>query len=115
MKKRERVEGVKIFKIQTKFLRGAFAFPGLGIFINENFATNKNLHRHEFGHILQFRKYGFLYFWFKIAPASLKSAHHSRKNPNHIHMNTWTEQNANELAYNYFGNPADWDFINFPV
>ncbi len=115
MKKRKRIEGIKIFGIQTRYLKGAFAFPGMGIFVNKNYATNKNLLRHEFGHILQFRKYGFFYFWFKIAPVSIKSALHSRKRPNHIHMNTWTERNANELAYNYFDKPADWDFYNYPV
>ena len=115
MKERKRFENIKIFSISPFCLRGAFAFPGIGIFVSENFAANLNLFRHEFGHILQFRKFGFFCFWFKIAPVSLKSAHLSRKNQNHRHMNTWTERNANELAYNYFGKPADWDFINYPV
>ena len=115
MKKRKRFENIKIFSIPSYCLRGAFAFPGIGIFVNENFTANKNLYRHEFGHILQFRKYGFFYFWFKIAPISVKSSYNSRKRPSHIHMNTWTERNANELAYNYFDKPTDWDFVNYPV
>ncbi|MDO9152409.1 MAG: hypothetical protein Q7U47_01650 [Paludibacter sp.] len=115
MIKHKSIEGVKIFRIRTEFLKGAFAFPMLGIFIDIRLAENINLLRHEFGHILQFRKYGFLYFWFRIAPASIKSAFLSRKNANHIHMDTWTERNANQLAYNYYEKPADWDFGNYPI
>lgn len=115
MIKRSRIEGVKIFGINTKFLKGAFAFPFVGIFVNKRNVANINLLRHEFGHILQFRKYGFFYFWFRIAPASIKSASSRNLKSNHKHMDTWTERNANQLAYKYFNEPVDWDFNNYPL
>ncbi len=70
---------------------------------------------HEFGHILQFRKYGFFVFWLKIAPVSFFSALKSRVNPRHQHKFTSTEIDANVLAYNHFGKPADWNFDQFPL
>lgn len=109
------IEKVKIFYFPKFLLKGAFAFPGIGIFVNEIYTGNKNLLMHEFGHILQFRKYGFFVFWLKIAPASFFSAMKSRIYLRHQHKLTHTEIDANLLAYNYFNKPADWNFGQFPI
>jgi len=110
-------EGVAIFVVNTKsFNRGAaMTIPGVGIFVGLNHSQNTDLLRHEFGHVLQFRQKGFFYFWLKIVPASLRSAFLSSKRENHIHMHTWTEYTANQLSYEYFNRPSDWNFINFPL
>ncbi len=110
-----RIENVRVFSIPSYLLKGAFAFPGVGIFVNEQVQGNYNLLRHEFGHILQFRKYGFLFFWFRIAPVSLFSATRSRLCKQVNHKDTWTEKNANKLAFDYFNQPANWIFLNYPV
>lgn len=110
-------EGVTVFIINIKsFNRGAaVTIPGVGIFVGKKHSQNIDLLRHEFGHILQLKQNGFFYFWFKIAPASLRSAFLSSKRENHIHMHTWTEYTANQLSYEYFNRPYDWDFSNFPL
>lgn len=110
-------EGVTVFAVNTKsFNRGAaVTIPGVGIFVGRKCFQDKDLLRHEFGHVLQFRQKGFFYFWFKIAPASLRSAFLSSRKQNHIHMRTWTEYTANQLSYVYFNRPSDWDFSNFPL
>lgn len=110
-------EGVTVFIINIKsFNRGAaVTIPGLGIFVGKKHSQNIDLLRHEFGHMLQFRQNGFFYFWFKIALASLRSAFLSKKRENHIHMHTWTEYSANQLSYEYFNRPYNWDFRNFPL
>lgn len=110
-------EGVTVFVVNTKsFNRGAaVTIPGVGIFVGRKSFQNVDLLRHEFGHILQFRQKGFFNFWFKIAPPSLRSAFLSSKKENHIHMHTWTEYTANQLSYEYFNRPSDWDFSNYPL
>ncbi len=115
MQKYVSIEKVKIIYFPVFLFKGAFAFPGLGIFVNKIYAGNKNLLMHEFGHILQFRKYGFFVFWMKIAPKSFFSAMKSRISSRHQHKLTRTEIDANVLAYNYFKKPADWNFGQFPI
>ena len=66
LRKMNSIENVRIFTIPGFLLKGAFAFPGLGIFVQRAHMNNKNLLMHEFGHILQFRKYGFLCFGLKL-------------------------------------------------
>ena len=109
-------EGTRIFTLPFKnFKQGAaVTIPCVGIFVGKGFESDTDLLRHEFGHILQFRKWGSWMFWKRIAPTSLKSARKSRKY-NINHMNTWTEWSANKLAYDYFGKPADWNFRAFPI
>ncbi len=109
-------EGVNIFALSFKnFKRGAaVTIPWLGIFVGKGFENDQDLLRHEFGHVLQFRKWGFWMFWRHIASASLISANHSRKYATN-HMNTWTEWSANRLSYEYFNCPKDWNFTFFPI
>jgi len=110
-------EGIRIFTLNTnRFNRGsAITIPGIGIFLGVKQINNTGLLRHEFGHILQYRQKGVLFFWFRIAPASLLSAFKTSINKKHIHMHIWTEWSANRLSYNYFGQPEDWDTIRFPL
>jgi len=110
-------EGIKIFALNTRgFNRGsAITIPGIGIFLGVEQINNTGLLRHEFGHILQYRQKGVLFFWIRISPVSLLSAIKTSINKKHIHMHTWTEWSANLLSYDYFGQPEDWDEIRFPL
>ena len=109
-------EGIKIITSTIAALkhRAAFALPGIGIFVNPLDVKNTNLLRHEFGHILQAKKWGMWFFYKSIAPASLLSARKNGIN-GFCHQDTWTEWSANVLSYNYFNQPADWDFNQFPL
>lgn len=89
--------------------------PGIGIFVDTGKVNNIDLLRHEYGHILQYRKWGARAFWFSIAPTSLKSAYQAHKNPGFRHMDTWTEWSANRLAYHYFKQPPDWNMKDYPL
>ncbi len=113
----EKFEGVSIFVIDIqKFNQGAaMTIPSIGILVGKHQSKDIDLLRHEFGHILQFRQKGFFYFWFKIVPASLRSAFFGSKRENHIHMHTWTGYTANRLSYQYFNEPTDWNFSDFPL
>mgnify|MGYP006955406144 FL=1 len=108
--------GVRIFKLSVgNFKKGAaMTIPGIGIFVGKGMHHDTELLRHEFGHILQFRKWGFWFFWHYIVSASLKSAFNQRRK-NIPHMHTWTEWSANWLAYQYFDKPSDWNFSRFPI
>ena len=110
-------EGIRIISLNNnKFNSGsAVTIPGIGIFIGILQINNRGLLRHEFGHILQSRRQGILFYWLRIAPVSLWSSLLSSLFKSHIHMNTWTEWSANCLSYEYFNQPTDWDFNHYPV
>ena len=110
-------EGIRILTINCRrFNRGsAFTIPGLGIFVGLKQINNTDLLRHEFGHILQRRQKGILFYWTRIVPVSLWSAFITSINKQHIHMNTWSEWSANSLSYLYFNRPSEWDFIKYPI
>jgi len=110
-------EGVSMITSTVGDLKygAAFALPGIGIFINPRDINNIDLLRHEFGHILQARKWGYLFFYRTIVAASVKSAHKSNKHANFNHQHTWTEWSANLLAYHYFNKPADWNMNRYPI
>jgi len=110
-------EGIRIITLNTRrFNRGsAITIPGVGIFLGLKQINNTDLKRHEFGHILQKRQKGALFFWIRIAPLSLWSAFLSSVNKSHIHMHIRTEWSANKLSYNYFKQPANWNFKDYPV
>ena len=55
--------------------------------------------QHEFGHILQYRKFGAYIYWHAIAPESFASATLSPS----THGKFWTETWANYLSKEYFG------------
>lgn len=117
MKFLKKYEGVNVYALNGKnFKHGAaVTIPGIGIFIGINQQNNTGLLRHEFGHVLQRKDKGFIFFWFYVAPLSLWSAAKSRKNKNHVHMRSRSEWTANLLSYNYFQQPLDWDFDKYPI
>jgi len=112
-----RFEGVRLICLNAgDFRKGAaVALPGIGIITGKSNLQNENLLRHEFGHFLQYRNIGFLFYWGRIAPVSLRSALKARKKRDYNHMSCWTEWSANLLSYNYFNKPADWDADRYPL
>ena len=113
----QKFENIKVYHSTFGPLgkRAAIAIPGIGIFINPKDKENINLLRHEFGHHLQRKKWGFFFFYFKIANISLRSAKKANTDKNYQHMHCWTEWTANKLAYHYFNCPEDWDFSAYPI
>jgi hypothetical protein len=110
-------EGVKVHDSEFGNLKegAAVTLPGSGIYLSETYYKNKpkerlNLLRHEFGHILQSRRYGKTWYYIHIGIVSIISA---KTQPNHQH--TWTEKEANTLAYIYFNFPSDWDLTAYPI
>ena len=110
-------EGVRVYTCNIrKFNHGAACtIPGIGIIVGISQVGNTDLLRHEFGHILQQKQKGFLYYWIKIVPVSVWSAFRTSLTRKHIHMHTWTEWTANLLSYKYFNQPAEWDFTKYPI
>jgi hypothetical protein len=110
-------EGIRVFTWNIhKFNQGAACtIPGIGIFVGTSQAGNTDLLRHEFGHILQQRQKGVLYFWIRIVPVSVWSAFRASYTGKHVHMHTRTEWTANLLSYNYFKQPVEWDFDKYPI
>ena len=58
-------QGINIYRLNVGNFRhgAAVTIPGIGIFVGRGMEDDLDLLRHEFGHILQFRKWGFLFFW----------------------------------------------------
>ena len=112
----KRFEGILVFRLNfSPFTQGAaVTLPCIGIFVGKGSENDKQLLRHEFGHILQYRKWGFWLYWRRIAYTSLKSARLSNK-LKFSHQSTWTEWSANRLSYEYFNKPDDWNFDTFPI
>ena len=92
----------------------AMTIPGVGIFVGPGDANNIDLLRHEYGHILHYKKWGAKIFWGEIVPASLKSANKANSDWSFNHMDTWTEWSANRLSYQYFNQPTDWS-PDYPI
>ncbi|MBP1664564.1 MAG: hypothetical protein H6Q19_1704 [Bacteroidetes bacterium] len=116
LKQKMKFQGIRIFQLNIgNFKKGAaMTIPGIGIFVGKGMQHDTELLRHEFGHVLQCRKWGFWFFWRSIASDSLKSAL-NQKRKYAPHMHTWTEWSANWLAYQYFDKPGDWNFSRFPI
>ena len=95
--------------------RAALALPGIGIFIHPKDVRNIPLLRHEYGHILQAKKWGKLFFYRFIARQSVDSVRRSNRDSSFNHQHTWTEWTANRLSYYFFKRPDDWDMKSFPI
>ncbi|MFH1119454.1 MAG: hypothetical protein V1775_06490 [Bacteroidota bacterium] len=110
-------EGIRLISINAGYFnRGAaVTIPGLGIITGSKSRQCRALISHEFGHILQYRRWGFIFYWTRIAPASLLSARKANKTNTYNHMDCWTEWSANLLSYRYFGKPENWDLQKYPV
>jgi hypothetical protein len=93
----------------------AFTTPLTGRSISFSYYGNKpkakkHLLRHEFGHILQDRRYGGAYFYGVVVPVSIASV--LSDDP---HQETWVEKEANTLSYIYFQMPTDWNTTDYPI
>jgi hypothetical protein len=92
------------------------ALPPLGVGVGiGTFSQKENMELvyHEFGHILQARKFGLRDFYGIIAPLSLFSAIRDGIQ-GHSHRTFWTEVLANQMAYTYFDCPNTWS-ASFPL
>jgi hypothetical protein len=98
-------EGVKVITSTIGDLKdgAAFTLPGIGIFVNPKDITNLDLLRHEFGHVLQYNRYGRMDFLVIILTSIYSAAINE-----HPHQKTWTEAQANTLSYYYFNEPKNW-------
>ena len=95
--------------------RAAIAIPGVGIFVHPKDAKNIPLLRHEFGHILQAKKWGKIFFYRYVATESINSVRRSNRDSSFNHQHTWTEWTANRLSYHFFKRPHDWDMKSYPI
>ena len=111
-------ENVAIYE-SPFFKKGhGLTLPQLGIITYPGAFSNKlaiPLIRHEFGHILQNRKYGALKFYLKVGLPSLYSAMKASWIKSYHHQRHPVELEANFLAFHYFKQPVDWDYKNFPL
>lgn len=64
--------------------------------------------QHGYGHYLQYKKHGFLFYYFVIGPSSIWFA----MNKNHY---GWTEIEANQLAHKFFGKNSMMGNKHFPL
>ncbi len=110
--------GVPIHDSQIGDLKtgGAFTVPYAGIFVSKSYYADKpkaymDLLRHEFGHSIQYQKYGVGYFGV-VAPVSIWSAY---TDPGGHQYNSWTENEANSLSFEFFGRPSDWNHVAYPT
>jgi hypothetical protein len=111
-------EGVTIY--ESSFIKKghAITLAPLGIFIAHdifNLQKDSFLIKHEFGHILQYRKLGFLRFYILIGIPSLYSAIKASIITNYHHQTAKVEVEANLYAYHYFNQPLDWPQHRFPI
>ena len=118
LKKVGEFENINIYE-STLFKSGhGLTIPQIGIITHRGaFAEGLDLGliKHEFGHILQFRYLGSLQFYFRIGIPSLMSAIKASLVKNHLHQRHTVEIEANQLSYNYFDKPKDWNVKRFPL
>ncbi len=98
-------EGVPVY--QTPLARTPFTTPwSINLPLGDHYLNDIPLLRHEFGHILHYRRHGLGMFLVVavVSPISVMS--------DGEHQDTWTERAANTLSYLYFGMPSDWNHSN---
>lgn len=111
-------EGTKIYESLLFRVGQGLTIPEIGIITYPGAFSNGldiGLTKHEFGHILQWRKLGSIGFYSKIGFPSLWSAIKASLVKHYFHQNHPVEINANLLCYNYFNKPNNWDFKRFPI
>lgn len=111
-------EGVRVRELNFgNFKYGAaMTVPGIGIFVGPGGINDVDLLKHEFGHILQYQKWGAKVFWGDVAPSSLRFANYGNKNSHYTqldYMSNWTEWSANYLSYKYF--EGDFNTTFYPI
>lgn len=109
-------ENIKIYESSLFKAGHGLTLPQIGIITYPGgFSNDLDLIKHEFGHILQWRKIGSIRFYFKIGFPSLWSAIKASFKKDYFHQTHLVETNANQLVYQYFNKPQNWDFKRFPV
>jgi|GEM_PF-899902 len=101
------IEGISVYMGDWMIGHG-MALPPLGILIGPDY--NQELIRHEFGHILQYQKKGFLGFYFSVGIPSfvnmiLLGIEKGITGTNKIiprHSEIRAEKEANEMVREYF-------------
>ena len=112
------IEDVRVFSLPRWIFggrAGAFTVPGVGIFVCRGCEGDLQMLMHEYGHVLQRRRFGFWFYWLRVAPLSLYSGYKSMRNWQFRHRDTWTEWSANRLAFVHFGHPDGWDHRLFSL
>ncbi len=74
-------------------------------------SPTNNLFKHEYGHYLQSQEAGSNYMYDYGFSSLISAGNSDRQNPHHA---SWTEQDANIRAINYFGSDG-WDYNKFQV
>ncbi|TKC09096.1 RHS repeat domain-containing protein [Pedobacter frigoris] len=105
------IEEVPVFAVSFLKNGEGATLPGIGIFVGFEDAKDLQLLRHEYGHMLQAKKVGYLKWYYNWAPASVKSA----KKNGAGHKTYWTEADANRRSYEYFKSPKEWNKNRFPL
>lgn len=111
-------EGTSIYESSLFKTGNGLTIPEIGIITYVGCFSKKEdmaVIKHEFGHILQYKKLGGLKFYFRIGLPSLWSAIRAAVFKNYLHQNHRVEIEANYLAYQYFNEPRDWNIKRFPV
>ena len=86
----------------------------LGNTINgTNMDISQEIFTHEYGHILQGRRWGPLYF-LMIAPGSLISCWNDTAQKTNKHSYRWYERQANKLGYEKYRREPLWPNSNYP-
>ena len=85
--------------IETKRLKGGADMvipPRIFVAADYRRYYGEGILQHGYGHYLQYKKYGFFYYYFVIAPVSIWAALLKKDG-------VWCEKEANRLAHEYFG------------
>ena len=86
----------------------------LGNTINgTNMKVSQAIFTHEYGHTLQGRRWGPLYF-LMIAPGSLISCWNDTAQKTNKHSYRWYERQANKLGYEKYRREPLWPNSNYP-
>lgn len=96
---------------ETKHLkRGADMVIPPHIFVASDYRNHyrEAIIQHGYGHYLQYKKHGFLYYYAIIVPLSIWAAIVKRDD-------FWTEVEANRLAHEFFGTNSLMGSKHFPV
>ncbi|MDD2799355.1 MAG: lamin tail domain-containing protein [Bacteroidales bacterium] len=82
-----------------------------------NYPNDGQVLMHEYGHFLQERTYGPVYYYKNVVPTS--GLHYGLSQVGLISENeyrhSWTEVEANTMSYYYFGKPSYWNKDMFPI
>jgi hypothetical protein len=119
-----KIEGINVFETnklgtleESQDERsGGVTLPGIGIIVGRGVLSknyDRDLLKHEFGHILQFRSFGYrTYYGFIGVNSILSAARHGVDGWNHNKY--WIETYANMLSSIYF-NSEKWNNKRFPI